>query len=469
MIQDISIQNFKSIIDDHVRFNRLTVLVGANGSGKSNLVKALEFLSAIPSRGILNAVSSQGGFSGLIPKAIPKSRLRQGKISLQYTVNMFSPPFYDGPDYLPITANHLIEMGAGQSDSIRITNEKVSLNQGLAVEELKRLHSSSDYENGIIPKENLTFPSSFILERGKGGITKFQTIPPITKDSIPDFLEWLGFGFLKDRIHSKNEFSRVIQSIINYDLHEDKLKKKKKLAPHDSFLNPTLRTYLDHSDQFNGFLYELKAIRRYDLLLNELRIEQKIGSPSQLSASGDNVPSVLRHLKSPDFQDNWERITDTFGSIAPHIETMKSSQVRAGKEYVEFVESIVGRGIESWESSDGSLRALAILIALETHPPHTTMIIEEPEQNLHPWAVHSLMDHIREVIEKRHLQVVITTHSQQVLERVKPDEVLVASRTTVGGTKFKNLQDLFPDSDIMMGEVGQLWVKGLLGGVPTDV
>ena len=469
MIRDISIQNFKSIIKDYVRFNRLTVLVGANGSGKSNLVKALEFLSAIPSRGILNAVSSQGGFSGLIPKAIPKSRLRQEKISLQYTVNITPPSFYDDPDYPPITAKHLIEMSTGQSDSIRITNEEVSLNQGLAVEELARLGSSSDYENGIIPKEKLTFPSSLILERGKRGRMKFQTIPPITKGRIPDFSEWLGFGFLKDRIHSKSEFVRVIQSIVDYDLHEDKSKEKGKLTPHDSFLNPRLRTYLDHCGQFNAFLSELKTIRRYDLLLNELRIEQKVGSPSRLSASGDNVPSVLRHLRSPDFRDNWKRIIGTFGAIAPHIETMSPSQVRAGKEYVEFIESIAGRSIESWESSDGSLRALAILIALETHPRHTTMIIEEPEQNLHPWAVHSLMDHIREVIEERKLQVVITTHSQQVLERVKPDEVLVASRTAAEGTKFKTLQDLFPDSNIMMGEVGQLWVKGLLGGVPTDV
>ena len=46
------------------------------------------------------------------------------------------------------------------------------------------LDSSSDYENGIIPKENLTFPSSLILERGKTGIMKFRTIPFITKGGM---------------------------------------------------------------------------------------------------------------------------------------------------------------------------------------------------------------------------------------------------------------------------------------------
>ena len=141
--------------------------------------------------------------------------------------------------------------------------------------------------------------------------------------------------------------------------------------------------------------------------------------------------------------------------------------MRTGKEFVEFVESKSGRGIESWESSDGSLRALAILVALETSDNGDTVIIEEPEQNLHPWAIRTLIDHMREVVEKKNVQIIITTHSEHVLERVEAQEVRVVTRLPSKGTKFKRIDQIVLNKKIEMGEVGRLWVKGMLGGVPT--
>jgi predicted ATPase len=179
------------------------------------------------------------------------------------------------------------------------------------------------------------------------------------------------------------------------------------------------------------------------------------------------MPSILRHLYSDSKSDaSWERILSTLRTIAPHVEAVTSSSLRTGKEFVEFRERVTNRGIESWESSDGTLRALAILLALETSRSGV-VLIEEPEQNLHPWAVRTIVEHIRAVIEERKIQVILTTHSQQVLERAHPSEVLVVSRKEGEGTKFQTLQQVLPNSNISMGEVGELWVQGLLGGVPS--
>ena len=180
------------------------------------------------------------------------------------------------------------------------------------------------------------------------------------------------------------------------------------------------------------------------------------------------MPSVLRYVRSASNETSWNRILRTLSVIAPHITSIRPNSLRTGKEFVEFEENTATRAVESWESSDGTLRALAILLALETHPHHSTILIEEPERNLHPWAVREIIEHIREVIEERNIQVIIATHSQQVLERVYPEEVLVATRTAQEGTKFQTLKEILPHSDILMGEVAQLWVKGLLGGVPSD-
>ena len=180
------------------------------------------------------------------------------------------------------------------------------------------------------------------------------------------------------------------------------------------------------------------------------------------------MPSVVRHIRSnPDAKVSLSRILSTLGAIAPHVLTMRSSSLRTGKEFIEFMESFTKRSVESWESSDGTLRALAILLALETHRESSTILIEEPEQNLHPWAIRAIIKHIREVIKERGVQVIITTHSPQVLEQVHPEEVLVATRTEEVGTKFRTLEEMLPHSKIVMGEVADLWVKGLLGGVPS--
>ena len=46
MIEKIHIQNFKSIYDLEIEVSRVNVLIGENGSGKSNLLEALVFVSA---------------------------------------------------------------------------------------------------------------------------------------------------------------------------------------------------------------------------------------------------------------------------------------------------------------------------------------------------------------------------------------------------------------------------------------
>ena len=45
MLETIRIQNFKSIVDLKLELGRVNVLIGENGSGKSNLLEALAFAS----------------------------------------------------------------------------------------------------------------------------------------------------------------------------------------------------------------------------------------------------------------------------------------------------------------------------------------------------------------------------------------------------------------------------------------
>ena len=52
MLNRLQIRNFKSIVHTDLRFGRVNVFIGANGSGKSNLLEAVGVLSACLGRGI---------------------------------------------------------------------------------------------------------------------------------------------------------------------------------------------------------------------------------------------------------------------------------------------------------------------------------------------------------------------------------------------------------------------------------
>lgn len=74
--------------------------------------------------------------------------------------------------------------------------------------------------------------------------------------------------------------------------------------------------------------------------------------------------------------------------------------------------------------SDGTLRVLGILVAVNQlasdGEPIRLVGIEEPETALHPAAAGALMDALREAAT--HTQVLVTTHSADLLDRFDPEE-----------------------------------------------
>jgi len=60
-IREIKVSNFKSFKDARIQLGRLTVLIGANASGKSNFVQVFRFLRDIENHDLSNAISLQGG------------------------------------------------------------------------------------------------------------------------------------------------------------------------------------------------------------------------------------------------------------------------------------------------------------------------------------------------------------------------------------------------------------------------
>ena len=117
--------------------------------------------------------------------------------------------------------------------------------------------------------------------------------------------------------------------------------------------------------------------------------------------------------------------------------------------------------------SDGTLRFLAILMALLTRPAGSLLVIEEVDNGLHPSRSKLLLDMLRKVGSSRKVDVMVTTHNPALLDAMGTEMVpfiTVAHRGPDGGaTELTLLEDIESlPSLLAQGTVGKLSSKGAI-------
>nr|WP_321905560.1 AAA family ATPase [Paraburkholderia tropica] len=85
MLTTLAIQNYRSIKELVIPLTRLNLITGANGSGKSNLYRALRLLASTAQNGIAPPLAREGGISSVV-WAGPEDRssaMRRGEVLVQ--------------------------------------------------------------------------------------------------------------------------------------------------------------------------------------------------------------------------------------------------------------------------------------------------------------------------------------------------------------------------------------------------
>jgi predicted ATPase len=143
------------------------------------------------------------------------------------------------------------------------------------------------------------------------------------------------------------------------------------------------------------------------------------GSAEVLDEDGENIASVLDRLSQTQKAAK-DRIEEYLRAIVPGLERVEAEDFRSYK-LLNFYQAVaVGKATEFLASSmsDGTLRALALLVALFQNAGGDSRVslvgIEEPETGLHPAATAVLLDALREASES--VQVVVTSHSSDLLD-----------------------------------------------------
>lgn len=167
--------------------------------------------------------------------------------------------------------------------------------------------------------------------------------------------------------------------------------------------------------KFAPVLRTLAAMRVYSIEPGKLREMQEPDSGTSLKSDGGNVTSVLKEIERQSGGD-FHRISQILATIVPN--TKRVQVKKHGKNLsLEFTQEWGEKKrlkFEGFSMSDGTLRAIGLLAAVFQRPVPSLIAIEEPEATIHPGALESVLDLLRHA--SKHMQVVITTHSPELLD-----------------------------------------------------
>lgn len=219
--------------------------------------------------------------------------------------------------------------------------------------------------------------------------------------------------------------------------------------------------------RFQGAVRALQNIALYAIFPDTLRQPQKYSPIKPMTRHGDNWVSILKDQPEatwkPDLVAAVHALTgDTLDIRVTQAASYLVAQFRHASPNKK------PKWFDASQESDGTLRVAGIITALLQEPPVPLIGVEEPELTVHPGAIPLLHDHL--VQAARHSQILVTTHSPELLDLVDPDTVRVVARDDMGVSRItclgKNQRDVVRSGLMTLGEV--LRTEGIQGQLDFD-
>jgi predicted ATPase len=196
------------------------------------------------------------------------------------------------------------------------------------------------------------------------------------------------------------------------------------------------------------------------------RVKQRhaLSDNLRLQIDAANLAAYLHmlHAKHP---AHYQSIVQTIQLVAPFF---RDFVLRPDAEFVELEWTQKGKPdtvLKANMLSDGTLRfiCLATLLLQPLQLLPDTLLIDEPELGLHPYAIAVLADMFKQVAEDR--QLIVSTQSVELINELEPEDVVVVDQQEDASTFRRFSQDELGGwlEEYAMGE---LWKRNILGGRP---
>ncbi len=190
----------------------------------------------------------------------------------------------------------------------------------------------------------------------------------------------------------------------------------------------------------------------------------KLEDNVSLREDGSNLAAFLYLLRETDLIA-YRRIEATISSIAPFFDrfNLKPRSLRPDEILLEWEE----KGTDVYRSvhhfSDGTLRFIALVTLLLQPNLPPTILIDEPELGLHPFAINQLAGLLRKAAHRS--QVILSTQSVNLVNNFEPEDIIAVDREGMDSV-FRRLDSSSLETWLDTYTLGEIWDKNLIGAKP---
>lgn len=407
MIHSLEVKNFKSYQSGILHLAPLTLLIGANASGKSNIIEALTLLSKLAEGEQLTLL----GYSQSSIEKLWRGQMRDlgylGAKSFEIACTIENPSF---PEW-----NRLeIELSIDREGKLQITNERMTT-------------------------QHSTVPLYHIASEPQGA-------------GRDVFVEYDDFaqGGQKPKIVCSSHRAVFTQLLSEIRFHPEN-QESQKLIPQvcEDYVNRLSRMIVLEPEPHRMRDYSYKTDKR--MKRNAANISGVLYNLVQHASLKEQLLDWIRNLPEQEIADLGFMETDR-GEVMLHLtETF-------GDRATPYDATML---------SDGTLRVLAIAAVMLSAPQQTLVVIEEIDRGVHPSRAAGLLQHIYNTARSRHLQVLLSSHNPALLDALPheaiPETVFCYRNRDRGSSELIRLQDIpdYPEL-IAQGTVGHLMTNNVL-------
>ncbi len=184
-----------------------------------------------------------------------------------------------------------------------------------------------------------------------------------------------------------------------------------------------------------------------------------------LREDGKNLPAYLYYLQEKHPKD-FQKIENQIRSVASFFDRFDLEPDRLNENQIElrWLEKGSDAYFNAYDLSDGTLRFMALTTLLMQPDLPKTIIIDEPELGLHPFAINKLAAMMKQAAAKGS-QVIVSTQSVGLIDNFEPEDIITVDReddqSVFKRFNSEDLKDWLEDYTL-----GELWNKNVIGARP---
>jgi len=398
MIRRIRIRNYKSLHDVEIELKPLTVFLGPNAAGKSNLFDAMGLFSRMATEKSLQAAFAAH-------RGAPLEAFYYGDRGLEGLIAAKKVQF---------TMEMDVELSPSVVDDV--TRRVRQMREGLARE--PRQTVIERYLRYTLTIEMMTDSGHLRVQNEQ--LTALNRDGTVRRSRTPFIQRADG------RLHLRMEG----QAHPTY---------------HDVGLDHTLVStdlYAPHYPHITALKEELSRWRFYYLEPRAMRADTPIKEVNALESSGADLAAFYNTLRAKQLRQ-FGAVERALRSLLPSVQSLNVAPDRQGMLQLQLVEAQIPFSIRV--ISEGTLRMLALLAIVNPLADTTVIGYEEPENGVHPRRLKLIADLLKNATEDGAggRQVLVNTHSP-ILPSYFDDDNIVVCRRKGGKTTLEPFRAIGP-------------------------